>query len=184
MPGGIRYHGGHAPDPGAGAGLAAFYLGARGHHDITDAALDEFLRQQATTGRLSWSWVRPTLWMARPLTFEQAPRHGSVPLDQQTVCVPSVIDWGHYELAFVECAASTANAIAYAGELTLTCRDRLQDAEPINVTSLKKRFQQANVPPWRRGTYPICIDATGLVAIPSIWRRSTSRLTPERYRSL
>ena len=103
-----------------------------------------------------------------------------MPSDQLAVCVPSAIDWGHYEVAFVECAASTANAIAYAGELTLTCRDSLQDAEAINVTSLKKRFQQANVPPWRRGTYPICIDADGLVAIPSIWRRSASTLTSSR----
>lgn len=154
------------------------YLSARGYHDITDAALDEFLRQQATAGKAQLELGADQLFGWRgTLYFEQAPRHGSVPSDQLTVCVPSAIDWGHYELAFVECAASTANAIAYAGELTLTCRDSLQDAESINVTSLKKRFQQANVPPWRRGTYPICIDAAGLVAIPSIWRRSASRLT-------
>ena len=155
------------------------YLNVRGHHHVTDAALAEFLRQQVVAGKAQLALGSEQLYAWRgTLYFERALPSMPTSSDRLAVCVPSAIDWGHYEVAFVECAANATNAIAYTGELVLTCRDRLREAEGLSLTSLKKRFQQANVPPWRRGTYPLCIDTEGLVAIPDIWQRGASKLLP------
>ena len=137
----------------------------------------EFLRQQ-TQGAKAQLELGSTDFMhgETPLFRRVSPNTPTV-RDHLTVSIPSSVDWGRYQLAFAECSESAANAISYTGELRLTCRDRLRDDPSVEKSSFKKRFQQAQIPPWRRGTYPICIDAAGLVVIPGVWRRSASALS-------
>ena len=154
------------------------YLGLRGHHDVSDASMGEFLRQQTQGAKAQLELGSDRLYAWRDtLYFEQVSLNSPTVRDDLTVSVPSSVDWGRYQLAFAECSENAANAIAYAGELTLTCRDTLQDDPSVAESSLKKRFQQAQIPPWQRGTYPICLDAAGLVVIPGVWRRSASALS-------
>lgn len=154
------------------------YLGVRGHHDVSDASLSEFLRQQTQGARAQLELGTHRLYAWRDtLYFERlSPNTSTVP-DQLTVSFPSLVDWGRYQLAFAECSESASNAIAYAGELRLTCRDKLQEHPSEAESSLKKRFQQARIPPWHRGTYPVCLDAAGLLVIPGVWRRSELALS-------
>ena len=154
------------------------YLGLRGHHDVSDASMGEFLRQQTQGAKAQLELGSDRLYAWRDtLYFERISPNTPTARDHLTVSIPSSVDWGRYQLAFAECSESAANAIAYAGELRLTCRDRLQEHPSVAESSLKKRFQQAQIPPWQRGTYPICLDAAGLVVIPGVWRRSASALS-------
>ena len=154
------------------------YLGLRGHHDVSDASIGEFLRQQTQGAKAQLELGSDRLYAWRDtLYFERISPNTPTARDHLTVSIPSSVDWGRYQLAFAECSASAANAIAYAGELRLTCRDRLQEHPSVAESSLKKRFQQAQIPPWQRGTYPICLDAAGLVVIPGVWRRSALALS-------
>ena len=43
--------------------------------------------------------------------------------------------------------------------------------------ALKKLFQEAGVPPWRRGQYPLLWDDIGLFCIPQIWQRANTQLS-------
>ena len=154
------------------------YLGLRGHHDVSDASMGEFLRQQTQGARAQLELGSDRLYAWRDtLYFERVSPNTPTVRDHLTVSIPTSVDWGRYQLAFTECSESAANAIAYAGELRLTCRDRLQEHPSVAQSSLKKRLQQAQIPPWQRGTYPICLDAAGLVVIPGVWRRSASALS-------
>ena len=154
------------------------YLGLRGHHEVSDGSMREFLQQQSQGAKAQLELGSDRLYAWRDtLYFERASPNTPTVRDHLTVSIPSSVDWGRYQLAFAECSESAANAISYTGELRLTCRDRLQDDPSVEKSSFKKRFQQAQIPPWRRGTYPICIDAAGLVVIPGVWRRSASALS-------
>ena len=128
------------------------YLNVRGHHHVTDAALAEFLRQQALARKAQLELGSEQLYAWRgTLYFERALPSMPTSSDRLAVCVPSAIDWGHYEVAFVECAANATNAIAYTGELVLTCRDRLREAEGLNLTSLKKTLPAGQRAPLAAG---------------------------------
>ena len=77
------------------------YLGVRGHHDVSDASLSEFLRQQTQGARAQLELGTHRLYAWRDtLYFERlSPNTSTVP-DQLTVSFPSLVDWGRYQLAF------------------------------------------------------------------------------------
>ena len=168
------------PSP-AELGLAwlRVYLAQRGEYRVADAALTEFLRQTSTAERAKLDLDAATLHVWRDsLYFERAadctdPQWLDMPVEPPTEFV-----WHQQGFMLRPAEAGAADAFAYSGELYLTSRDRLSQQGARAVASLKKHFQQAGIPPWRRPHYPLLWDAHGLVAIAGVWQRPQATLTP------
>ena len=154
------------------------YLAHREQFDVTDAGLRELLRQWRASGRatLQLNSACLQIWQDT-LYFESQSAFGLQALSEVSAALPARVPWLRHELNLVSAVVDDSSAIAYVGDLRVTCRDLL-DVPPAGVADrLKRRFQQAGIPPWRRGQYPLLWDDIGLLCIPQVWHRSNARLS-------
>ena len=154
------------------------YLAHRGQFGVSDAALHELLRQRQDSDRayLDLGSACLRIWQDK-LYFEPESESGEKGLSEISATVPTQVLWHKYQLDLAPAAADDPDAVAYVGGLRVTCRDLL-NALPAGVANrLKRRFQLAGIPPWRRGQYPLLWDDIGLLCIPQIWQRANTQLS-------
>ena len=154
------------------------YLAHREQFDVSDAALRELLRQWRASGRATLDLGSACVQIWRnSLYFESQSEFAPQPLSESTMVLPAGVPWQRQQLDLTPAAADDMDAIAYVGDLRLTCRDWLFEPSAGIADRLKRRFQQAGVPPWRRGQYPLLWDDIGLFCIPQIWQRANTQLS-------
>ena len=148
------------------------FLAHRGHYRVADASIDEFLRQQrtATTAKLNLGSAELCFWQGR-LYFEGSVNADLANLSPRLLTLAQDQIWHGYLIKTAPIQCDEPGALAYSGELWLSCRELLGDQLTLSAQTLKKRFQEANIPPWRRGLYPMLVDDCGVVAIPDVWFR-------------
>lgn len=154
------------------------YLAHRGQFGVSDAALHELLRQRQDSDRgyLDLGSACLRIWRDK-LYFEPVSESGEKWLSEISATVPMQVLWNKYKLDLAPATAGEVDAVAYVGGLRVTCRDSL-NALPAGVADrLKRRFQFAGIPPWRRGQYPLLWDDIGLFCIPQIWQRADTQLS-------
>lgn len=159
------------------------YLAHRKQFDVSDAALLELLRQGRASGRATLNFGSACLQIWQDsLYFEDQQAFDAKPVSEVCAVLPTRVLWYSHQLDLAPAAADDTDAIAYVGDLKVTCRDLLV-APPAGVADrLKRRFQQAGIPPWRRGQYPLLWDDVGLLCIPQIWRRANTHLSGDEGR--
>ena len=100
------------------------------------------------------------IWQDK-LYFEPVSESGEKGLSEISATVPMQVLWNKYKLDLAPATAGEVDAVAYVGGLRVTRRDSL-NALPAGVADrLKRRFQLAGIPPWRRGQYPCCGTTSG-----------------------
>jgi len=154
------------------------YLAHRGQFGVSDSALRELLRQRQDSDRayLDLGSACLRIWQDN-LYFEPEYEFAEKRLSETPATVPGRVRWHKYQLDLAPAVADDADAVAYVGDLRVTCRDLL-NAPPAGVADrLKRRFQLAGIPPWRRGQYPLLWDDIGLFCIPQIWQRANTQLS-------
>ncbi len=159
------------------------YLAHRGQFSVSDTALQELLRQWRGAGRATLNLGSACLQIWQDsLYFEDQQAFDARPVSQVSAVLPTRVLWHTHQLDLAPAAADDTDAIAYVGDLKVTCRDLLV-APPAGVADrLKRRFQQAGIPPWRRGQYPLLCDDVGLFCIPGIWQRANTQLSGDEGR--
>lgn len=159
------------------------YLAHRELFDVSDTALRELLRQWRTAGRATLDLGLACLQIWRDnLYFESQHESDPQPPSETFTVLPARVSWRKHELDLAPAAADDMGAIAYVGDLRVTCRDLLDVPAAGVADRLKRRFQQAGVPPWRRGQYPLLWDDVGLFCIPEIWQRANAQLSGHEAR--
>ena len=154
------------------------YLAHREQFDVSDAALRELLRQWRASGRATLDLGSACVQIWRnSLYFESQSESSPQSLSDITTVLPARVPWQRHQLDLTPAAADDMYAIAYVGDLKVTCRDWLVEPSAGVADRLKRRFQQAGVPPWRRGQYPLLWDDIGLFCIPQIWQRANTQLS-------
>ena len=159
------------------------FLASRGHHQVTDGALDEYFRQQKESGRASMALVSKVseaagslyAWRGE-LFYERADEASELPWPEANAPLPWRLSWRQQVLEVDAGQAQSMDALGYRGPLRLLRRDQLIATDDGLAKRLKKLFQQGQIPPWRRAGYPLVCDAQGLVCMPGIWQRETSVL--------
>lgn len=151
------------------------YLSLRGHFEMSDRALSEWLRQAQSAQRSELalgdagqlrSW-RGNLYYSKRTQVEAFA--GALLALGESVSG----DFGYLEL--VQCRSDEACAFSYSGPVEIVSRRGL-DSVTLNRSfgsvALKTLFQQGNIPPWRRDEYPLIMRKGELLAVPGIASRS------------
>ena len=147
------------------------YLSLRGHYELSDRALFEWLRQvqnaeQATfelgDAGLLRSW-RGSLYYSKQRQLKA--------FDAVVLALGESVLGGFGCLELAQCNATEPDAFVYTGPVEVVCRDQIENVSlnrSFGSASLKALFQQGNIPPWRRAEYPLITQAGELLAIPGI----------------
>lgn len=157
------------------------YLSSRQHHEVSDRAIDELMRQYQHSGRAKMTLAgntkaqEPALYIWRDHLYYEA--SGATPLwptvdDPLPWCIP----WRQQTLVISQQQTAVDGAMGYAGGLQVLSRNLMLPQDRGLTTTLKKRFQQAQIPPWRRGDYPLVCDDEGLLCMPGVWQRKATQL--------
>jgi tRNA(Ile)-lysidine synthetase-like protein len=159
------------------------FLASRGHHRVTDVAIDEYFRQQRESGRAAMTLASMGsegsghlyAWRGE-LFYERADDVSELPWPQANSPLPWRIRWRQQVLEVDLAQGQSPDVTGYRGQLSILHREQLLATDEGLAHRLKKLFQQGQIPPWRRAGYPLVCDADGLVCMPGIWRRETSVL--------
>jgi tRNA(Ile)-lysidine synthase len=157
------------------------FLASRGHHQVTDGAIDEYFRQQKESGRASMTLAstgphapRKLYAWRGELFYERVDDVSELPWSGANMPLPWRVSWRRQVLEIDPVDGQSLDAIGYRGQLRIVYRDQLLSTDQGPAQRLKKLFQQGQIPPWRRAGYPLVCDAQGLVCMPGIWQRETS----------
>ena len=117
----------------------------------------------------------PALYIWRDHLYYEA--SGTIPLwptvdDPLPWCIP----WRQQTLVISQQQTAVDGAMGYVGGLQVLSRNLMPLQDRGLTTTLKKRFQQAQIPPWRRGDYPLVCDDEGLLCMPGVWQRKATQL--------
>ncbi len=153
------------------------YLSLRGHHELSDRALSEWLRQAQSAEQSMFELGDAGLlrsWRDRLYYAKQ----GQVKaFDAAFLALGETVTGGFGCLELVLCDASEVDAFVYNGPVEIVCRDQVKSASltrSFGSVSLKVLFQQGDIPPWRRAQYPLIMQAGELLAVPGIASRKKS----------
>ena len=152
------------------------YLAVRGHFELSDRALSEWLRQAQSAEQselaldesgLLRSW-RGGLYYSKQ---RQVDAFGGAML-----ALGETVSGGFGCLELVPCDSDAGDAFAYSGPVEIVYRGGLDDnvslSRSFGSASLKTLFQQGNIPPWRRDNYPLIMRNGELLAVPGIASRA------------
>ncbi len=143
------------------------YLAARGVFSVSDRGLDDFIGQQVSaavaTLTLDEAFLygyQDTLYFETNLIPLPAPRELQGP---ELIALP----YGELQLR----AADPAEPMAFfaSGSLQLDFRhggETIKEASSGRTKSLKQLFNEAQVPPWRRSSYPLIYSQTRISLCP------------------
>ena len=157
------------------------FLASRGHHRITDGAIDEYFRQQKDSGRASMALESQDLGGAaslhawrNELYYERAEDGSRMSWPDAGTPLPWRVRWRQQILEIEADHNLSRGAVGYTGQLRMLDREQLIEMDDAMAQRLKKHFQRGQIPPWRRSGYPLVCDEQGLVCVPGIWQRETS----------
>ena len=155
------------------------YVSVRGHYDVTDRSLSEWVRQAYSSGHselvlgghsMLRSWRR-TLYYGKQ--EQPGPITGSLAIGES-------LSTGSGELQLLECDAQAADGFIYEGPVEVVSRCKFEGislSRSFGSASLKTLFQQSNIPPWSRDHYPLIMRDGELLAIPGIASRKKTKST-------
>ena len=151
------------------------YLAVRGHFELSDRALSEWLRQAQSAEQSELALDESGLLRSWRGGLYYTKRHQAVAFASSTLVLGESVSGGFGRLELVPCDSNAGDAFAYCGPVEIVCRGGLGDnvslSQSFGSASLKTLFQQGNIPPWRRDDYPLIMRNGELLAVPGIASR-------------
>jgi len=156
------------------------YLALRGHHEISDRGLSEWLRQaecaeqsELVLGEVNFlrSWRGSLYYVKRQ---QQTAFSGTL------LALGERVSGGFGSLELAPCDSALSDAFVYSGPVEIVCRNNLENlslSRSFGSASLKMLFQQGNIPPWCREEYPLIMQSGELLAVPGIASRDKGQDT-------
>ena len=152
------------------------YLALRGHFELSDRALSEWLRQAQSAEQSELALDESGLLRSWRGALYYLKQHQTVAFAGATLALGESVSGGFGRLELVPCDSGAGDAFAYCGPVDIVCRGGLNDKVALNQSfgsaSLKTLFQQGNIPPWRRDDYPLILRNGELIAVPGIASRA------------